>query len=207
MKLLTAELAARLRLNALHRSDALCAQAVITLAGTLRALGSQAGRRGCEPTAFGLHLPGQLRYRRGMSLTLLLLSVIPSGQSFVCTPTAVWDGDGPIWCAEGPRIRLSGIAAREMDGSCSSGHPCPKAEPIASRDHLVSLVGEPAGTNATGHVLVRGPAMRCTSKGGAGGNRTAAFCVSPHSGDLSCAMVRDGYAARWDRYWASHRCD
>ncbi|GGB55743.1 hypothetical protein GCM10010833_08070 [Blastomonas aquatica] len=54
------------------------------------------------------------------------MSVIPSGQSFVCTPTVVWDGDGPIWCAEGPRIRLSGIAAREMDGSCSPAIPARK---------------------------------------------------------------------------------
>lgn len=50
-----------------------------------------------------------------MIFTLLLaVSVIPAGQSFNCTPTAVYDGDGPIWCAEGPHIRLSGIAAREM---------------------------------------------------------------------------------------------
>ena len=51
-------------------------------------------------------------------IALLLASIVPAGQSFNCTPTAVWDGDGPIWCAEGPHIRLSGIAAREMDGSC-----------------------------------------------------------------------------------------
>ena len=141
-----------------------------------------------------------------MSLLLFLLSAVPSGQSFVCTPVAVWDGDGPIWCAEGPRIRLSGIAAREMDGSCSPGHPCPRADPKASRDHLVSLLGVPDGTNSTGHVLVKGPVMRCVSKGGAGGNRTAAFCLSPRSGDISCAMVRDGYASRWNKYWGTHRC-
>lgn len=45
---------------------------------------------------------------------LLATAVIPAGQSFQCTPTRVWDGDGPIWCAEGPHVRLSGIAAREM---------------------------------------------------------------------------------------------
>ncbi|MDQ3458591.1 MAG: hypothetical protein M3498_04675, partial [Deinococcota bacterium] len=66
---------------------------------------------------------------------------VSRGEPFTCTPTRVWDGDGPIWCAEGPRIRLAGIAAREMDGSCSPGHPCPAADPIASRDHLASLVG------------------------------------------------------------------
>ncbi|HEV2598902.1 hypothetical protein [Sphingopyxis sp.] len=142
-----------------------------------------------------------------ISALMLGVSVVPAGQSFNCTPTAVWDGDGPIWCAEGPHVRLSGVAAREMDGSCSPGHPCPVADPRAARDHLASLLGTPNGKLRTGHVKVTGPTMRCRSVGGAGGNRTAAFCVSPKSGDLSCAMVRGGYAARWDRYWRNHRCD
>lgn len=142
-----------------------------------------------------------------ISAALFLASIVPSGQSFDCTPTAVWDGDGPIWCAEGPHVRLSGIAAREMDGTCSPGHPCAAADPRAARDHLVGLVGKRIGTRSTGHVAVVGPTMRCRSAGGAGGNRTAAFCVSPQSGDISCAMVRDGYAARWDRYWRGHRCE
>ena len=140
-------------------------------------------------------------------LTLFLFAaIIPSGQIFTCTPTAVWDGDGPIWCAEGPHIRLSGVAAREMDGSCRAGHPCPDADPVASRDYLVRLLGSPQGRNRTGHILVRGPALICVSRGGAGGNRTAAFCTSPQSGDLSCAMLRSGKAARWNKYWGKHRC-
>jgi endonuclease YncB( thermonuclease family) len=143
-----------------------------------------------------------------MMFTLLLaVFVVPAGESFNCTPTAVYDGDGPVWCAEGPHVRLSGIAAREMDGTCRPGHPCPLADPRASRDHLVRLVGKQAGTRATGHILVKGPTMLCRSAGGAGGNRTAAFCTSPKSGDISCAMVRDRYAARWDRYWKHHRCE
>jgi endonuclease YncB( thermonuclease family) len=143
-----------------------------------------------------------------MMLSLLLLaSVVPSGQSFACTPVAVWDGDGPIWCAEGPHVRLSGVAAREMNSSCSPGHPCPDADPVAARDHLVGLLGEPQGRNRTGHILVRGPGMRCLSRGGAGGTRTAAFCSSPRAGDISCAMVRSGLTARWDKYWGAHRCD
>jgi endonuclease YncB( thermonuclease family) len=138
---------------------------------------------------------------------LLFATFVPAGQSFDCTPTAVWDGDGPIWCAEGPHIRLSGIAAREMDGTCRPGHPCPAANPIAARDHLVSLLGTRGGVRSTGHISVSGPTMRCRSAGGAGGNRTAAFCTSPRSGDLACAMVRDGFAAKWDRYWQEHRCE
>ena len=137
---------------------------------------------------------------------LLAVTVVPSGQSFNCTPTAIWDGDGPIWCEEGPHIRLSGIAAREMDGTCKPGHPCPDVDARAARDYLARLVGTPTGTLRTGHIKVAGPTMRCRSGGGAGGNRTAAFCSSPKSGDISCAMVRDGYAERWDRYWRDHKC-
>lgn len=29
--------------------------------------------------------------------------IIAKGAQFHCTPTQVWDGDGPIWCYEGPR--------------------------------------------------------------------------------------------------------
>lgn len=142
-----------------------------------------------------------------MSVLLALSAVIvPAGAAFSCTPVAVWDGDGPIWCEEGPRIRLAGIAAREMDGSCSSGHPCIDTPPEVSRDALARLVGRPIGRKASGHVAVEGPAMRCMSEGPAGGSRTAAWCVSSVGGDLACAMVRGGFAARWDRYWKEHRC-
>lgn len=143
-----------------------------------------------------------------MITTLLLATaVIPAGQSFQCTPTRVWDGDGPIWCAEGPRIRLSGVAAREMDEACKTGHPCPQSDAVTARDALVRLIGKPIGKSREGHVLVRGPTMTCRSDGGAGGGRTAAFCISPQSGDVSCQMIVGGWAAKWQRYWRGHRCN
>lgn len=161
--------------------------------------------------------PGHIRIRcalvghdqLGMIALLLLASavpVVPDGQTFDCTPTHVWDGDGPIWCKEGPRIRVSGIAARETDGTCLPRHPCPRASAKQAKHALVKLVGHPTGTSPYGHTLVKGPTMRCRSTGGAGGDRTGAWCHSPKGGDLSCAMVRGGWAARWDRYWKGHRC-
>ena len=66
--------------------------------------------------------------------------VVSAGRSFACTPVAVWDGDGPLWCAEGLRIRLAGIAARETDGTCRSNQPCPTSAADAARDALVRLV-------------------------------------------------------------------
>jgi endonuclease YncB( thermonuclease family) len=142
-----------------------------------------------------------------MSLLAILAAVVlPAGQAFTCTPTRVWDGDGPIWCAEGPHVRVAGIAAREIDGTCRAYQPCSKANPLASRDALVRLIGTPIGRTATGHIRVRGPAMRCRSAGDAKGDRTAAWCVSPIGGDLSCAMVKGGWALPWRTFWRGHRC-
>jgi endonuclease YncB( thermonuclease family) len=139
-------------------------------------------------------------------MILAPLSIIAAGASFTCTPTAVWDGDGPIWCAEGPRVRLAGIAAREIDGTCRSGQPCPTASGPAARDGLVDLLGGPRGRRPEGHVLVKAPPMRCRSDGSAGGSRTAAWCRTGDGRDLSCALIEAGFALRWPRYWRDHRC-
>lgn len=141
-------------------------------------------------------------------LLLILASavVIPAGETFTCTPIAVYDGDGPVWCSEGPGVRLAGIAAREMDGTCRSNQPYPPVSAERSHDALVELVGVPIGRQPGGHALVRGLAMRCQSEGTGKGRRSAAWCVSPRGGDLSCAMVRGGWALKWQRYWRQHRC-
>jgi len=144
-----------------------------------------------------------------MSIVFAILASVPviaSGQSFQCTPVRVWDGDGPVWCEEGPRVRLAGVAAREMDGTCNSNQPCPRATAEQSRNALARLVGNQIGSSPQGHALVAGPTMKCLSTGSAGGNRTGAWCMSPKSGDISCAMVRAGAALRWEKYWKRHRC-
>jgi hypothetical protein len=132
--------------------------------------------------------------------------IVPAGETFTCTPVAVWDGDGPIWCAEGPKIRIAGVAAREINGSCRSGQPCPAESGVAARDRLVSLFGGPKGTLPTGHIVVRSTAMTCLSEGDGVGSRTVAWCTSPVFGDLSCAVVIAGGSVRWARFWRNHRC-
>ena len=139
-------------------------------------------------------------------LALLAASIVASGQTFVCTPTHVWDGDGPVWCAEGPHLRIAGIAAREMDGTCRTNQPCPDATAIKARDALVRLMGGARGTISTGHVVIRGPRLTCRSEGAAGGNRTAAWCRLPSGADLSCAMIKPGTVLRWNRYWKGPAC-
>ena len=139
-----------------------------------------------------------------MSFLLAAALIVPAGETFVCTPTRVWDGDGPIWCEEGPKVRLTGIATREIDNTCQKTQPCPTGDAVEARDYLVRLVGEKVG-QAGRHILVAGPPMRCVSTGGSY-ERTNAWCVSPKGGDLSCAMVATAYALRWERFWKEHTC-
>src|SRR6476620_11611524 len=60
-----------------------------------------------------------------------------SAPTFTCTVAVVHDGD-TLRCAERGsdgrqlRIRVSGIDARELDGSCAPGHPCASAAPEAA---------------------------------------------------------------------------
>ena len=141
----------------------------------------------------------------------VVTDLIPqAGTMFRCTPTKVYDGDGPVWCEEGQRIRLAGIAAREMDGTCRDGHPCPDASAEEARATLVRMVSgrirTPADYPARGHVDVTGPPLSCTSTGPAGGKRVGAWCISPTAGDLSCAMLASGTVAKWGRYWKGHGC-
>lgn len=141
-----------------------------------------------------------------MMMLALAAEIVAAGATFTCTPVAVFDGDGPVWCAEGPKVRIAGVAAREIDGTCKPNQPCPPVDAIDARDRLVRLFGGPKGQLGTGHVSVRAAPMTCISEGSAGGSRTAAWCRSPAFGDLSCAVVRAGGAIRWPRYWREHRC-
>lgn len=122
-----------------------------------------------------------------------------------CTAVAVYDGDGPVWCEEGWKLRISGIAAREIDETCKPGHPCPDASGASARDALVHLLGGGTGRLATGHVTIRPIALACEMTGRSH-DRLTAWCTLPDGRDLSCAMVATGTAVRWDKFWKRHRC-
>lgn len=124
------------------------------------------------------------------------LLTLAASAAFICTPVAVWDGDGPIWCKEGPKIRLESIAAREMDGTCRPGHPCPRASAIEARDALVTLLGGPKGRLRSGHVKITASPMRCRASHQSYG-RVVASCRLPDGRDLGGAMLRTGTVLRW----------
>jgi endonuclease YncB( thermonuclease family) len=112
------------------------------------------------------------------------------GEMFVCSVTGIHDGDGPIYCAEGPKVRLTAIAARELDGSCSPGHPCPEASAAAATSEL--------------RRLALGQRLSC-EKTGTSYTRTTAWCWRSDGVELNCAMMRSGKAAYWAKFDSAGR--
>lgn len=114
-----------------------------------------------------------------------LLSAQGSGRAydFACDVAYVNDGD-TLRCQDGTRVRLHAIAARESDGSCSPGHPCPAASASMSRAALTELAGRRITCVQTG-----------TSY-----ERVTAICHNASGLEINCAMVEREAALVWDRF-------
>lgn len=114
-----------------------------------------------------------------------LVSAEVSGPTydFVCDVAHVNDGD-TLRCQDGMRVRLHAIAARETDGSCSPGHPCPAASASMSRAALTELAGR---------------RMTCIQTG-TSYERVTAICRNASNVEINCAMVERGAALVWDRF-------
>jgi endonuclease YncB( thermonuclease family) len=94
--------------------------------------------------------------------------------------TSVHDGD--TFRIGRTSIRLQGIDANELDGSCHNN--CAAMSGAEARDYLANLaLGQEVTCDETG-----------TSY-----KRVTAWC-SVGGVDLSCEMVQAGAAIRWDRY-------
>lgn len=103
--------------------------------------------------------------------------------AFSCAVQSVTDGD-TFRCANGTRVRLSSIDTPEMPGSCRPGRACAPGDPYAAKAALQRLIN--------------GRTVQC-EKVGMSYNRIAAWC-SVNRMDLSCAMVRNGYAVKLSQF-------
>lgn len=106
-----------------------------------------------------------------------------------------------------------------MEGNeCHEGHPCTDKSAESARKALSELVGgkstysdfrkSEAGREKTifKHVdIADADALKCRAVGKSF-SRTTAWCVSPSHGDLSCALLKQGYVAKWDKYWEEGHC-
>lgn len=102
---------------------------------------------------------------------------------FACDVAYVNDGD-TLRCRDGTRVRLHAIAARETDGTCTPGHPCPTASASMSTAALTQLAGRRITCIQTG-----------TSY-----ERVTAICRNASGVEINCAMVQRGAALVWDRF-------
>lgn len=103
---------------------------------------------------------------------------------FACKVSRITDGD-TLGCSDGTRVRLNAVAARETDGTCSPGHPCPTATAEEATDMLSELAS--------------GQTLQCRQTGTSYG-REAAICINEDGVEINCAMVRSGTALIWPKF-------
>lgn len=124
---------------------------------------------------------GTMLWPRSADLTSAQAGV--SSYDFACDVAYVNDGD-TLRCRDGTRVRLHAIAARETDGSCSPGHPCPAASAAVSTAALTRLAGNRITCIRTGQSY----------------ERVTAICHNTSGVEINCAMVESGAALIWDRF-------
>ena len=105
---------------------------------------------------------------------------LAAAATFACVNPTHHDGDNVRCDNVDQSIRLQGIDAPEMPGSCRPGRACTSGDPYAARDFLRSVS--------------RGQTLQCTQEDTDNYGRIIARC-SAGGTDLSCAMIASGQAA------------
>ncbi len=108
----------------------------------------------------------------------------PAAGRLLCDVAYVNDGD-TLRCADGTRVRLHAVAAREADETCSPGHPCPAATAASATAALRRLAA-----NRT---------ISCETVGQSY-NRVTAICWTPAEVEINCAMIRSGTTLVWEKF-------
>lgn len=119
----------------------------------------------------------------GIAAASFAMLARPADNLFSCSSPYFHDGDALRCAGQHRSMRLYAIDAPEMPGACRAGRKCTPGDPIAARDHLASLA---AGRRVTYRQVD-------TDRYG----RAVVQAFADHD-DLSCAMVRDGFAV--ERY-------
>jgi endonuclease YncB( thermonuclease family) len=117
---------------------------------------------------------------------------------FSCTVTRVHDGDGPLWCSNGIKVRVAGIQAPDF----TSAEPCRR--PDARRVNYTCDDRAAQRSQQIVERLVLNRTLSCQPMGKSY-KRVVARCTLPDGRSLSCATIAAGAAVRWDRYWRQYR--
>jgi hypothetical protein len=133
----------------------------------------------------------------------LIALALATAQPFTCEAIALHDADGPIHCSSGVKIRLQGIGALEMDGTCRPGQPCVEGDPREQRRIMATRVIGATISREDPSIygqawFARAVTLQCVATGKSRA-RVTAWCAGPN-GDLSCGAIRARVALRWARY-------
>lgn len=127
----------------------------------------------------------------------------------ICLAIALHDVDGPIYCASGERVRLNGIGATEMDGTCRPNQPCVPGDPFIQRRVMARAIGAiiaredvGAGGQPTleGRLWFAQPIRLSCEGTGHSYSRLTAWCKTQAGRDVSCLAIGAGVAVRWERF-------
>ncbi|MES3091399.1 hypothetical protein O6027_07310 [Sphingomonas aerolata] len=118
--------------------------------------------------------------------------------AFSCTVTRVHDGDGPLWCSNGIKVRIAGVQAPDFE----SAAPC-RAADSRRANYLCDDAAAKRSRQVVERLVLR-KTLECESTGESYG-RVVARCALPDGRSLSCAVIASGAAVRWDRYWRQYR--
>lgn len=114
---------------------------------------------------------------------------------FVCQVVKVHDGDGPLWCANGRKVRVAGVQAPDYENT----EPCRRRKVGYVCDDRRAAASQRIAARLTlGEALACQPVDRSYS-------RVVARCTLPDGRSLSCALIAAGAATRWASYWARYR--
>jgi endonuclease YncB( thermonuclease family) len=127
---------------------------------------------------------------------MIAMLVFAATTSFQCRVTHVHDGDGPLWCSDGTKVRIAGVQAPDF----VSAAPCRRPEHVNYRCDDVAAERSRQLTEQ----LVLGKRLMCVAVD-TSYRRVVARCTLPDGRSLSCATVAAGAAVRWDRYWRRYR--
>lgn len=114
---------------------------------------------------------------------------------FTCAVIGLHDGDGPIYCTNGVKVRIAGVQAPDYERA----EPCRRHKPgYVCDDVLAERSKRITAQLVLGRTLSCQPVDRSHK-------RIVARCAFEDGRDLSCVTIAAGSAVRWDRYWRKYK--
>jgi len=127
--------------------------------------------------------------------TLIAAAALPP---FTCDVIRVHDGDGPLWCRSGQKVRIAGVQAPDFENA----QPCQR--PVARRTAYTCDDQAARRSRTIVERLVLHRRLSCQPVDRSY-SRVVARCTLPDGRSVSCAVIAAGAAGAWPTYWRRYR--